>query len=154
MGRPYDRAQVDVILERMSAGESLSAICREDGMPPRSTFAKWAYDDVDGLFDRYARAKELRAEVLADELTEIADDGRNDWMQRMLESGATENAVNHEHLARSRLRVDTRKWIASKLMPRQFGDKTAVEHSGGMTLKHEDTRAPIESLMTEYKPKE
>jgi hypothetical protein len=83
---------------------------------------------------------------LADELLEIADDGTNDWMKRFGKDGEDLGwALNGEHIARSRLRVDTRKWLLSKCLPKVFGDRIATEHSGptaavplihsGMTVK-------------------
>lgn len=68
---------------------------------------------------------------MADELLDIADDGSNDWMER--EGGADGQAgyaVNGEVLARSRLRVDTRKWIVCKMLPKVYGDKHRHEHGG------------------------
>jgi hypothetical protein len=70
---------------------------------------------------QYARAREAQADFLAEEILQIADDGENDTY-------ATENgpAVNHDVVQRSRLRVDARKWLASKLAPKKYGDKLAV----------------------------
>jgi len=62
---------------------------------------------------------------MADELFEIADDGSNDWMIK----NEPENpgyAINGEHVSRSRLRLDTRKWALAKALPKIFGDKTVV----------------------------
>jgi transposase-like protein len=84
---------------------------------------------------------------LADELLEIADNGTNDWMKRFAKDGEDLGwAVNGEHIARSRLRVDTRKWLLSKCLPKVFGDRITTEHTGpnagpvpvihsGMTVK-------------------
>ena len=56
--------------------------------------------------------------AMADETLEISDDGTNDWMK-----DNEGYKVNGEHVARSRLRVDTRKWLLSKALPKIFGDK-------------------------------
>lgn len=66
---------------------------------------------------------------MADELLEVADDARNDWMERHGEEDAGW-VVNGEHIQRSRLRVDTRKWMLSKALPKVFGDKVTQEHIG------------------------
>ena len=63
---------------------------------------------------------------MADELLEIADDGSNDWMMRQ-HSGDQSYAANGEHIQRSRLRLDTRKWLLSKALPKIYGDKLPVE---------------------------
>jgi len=67
-------------------------------------------------------------EAWADEIVEIADDGSNDWMQRRLKDGSDETVMDHEHVSRSRLRVDTKKWLLSKLAAKTYGDK--VQHTG------------------------
>ena len=77
---------------------------------------------------QYARAKELQAEYLLGESVEIADDGTNDWMERQRQDGSV--AVDHEHIQRSKLRVDTRKWAMSKMAPKKYGERVAMEHSG------------------------
>jgi len=74
----------------------------------------------------YARAKEEMAEHFAEEMLEIADDGSNDWIERELERGNVIKVADHEHIARSRLRVDTRKWLMSKLLPKRYGETLDV----------------------------
>jgi hypothetical protein len=77
---------------------------------------------------QYARAKEAQADAFAEEMLDIADDGTNDWMTKRF--GETEVEMpNPEVLQRSKLRVDTRKWLMSKLQPKKYGEKLAVEHS-------------------------
>ena len=71
---------------------------------------------------------------VASKTADIADDGTNDWQERQNKDGSSYIALNTEHVQRSRLRVDTRKWIASKLKPKKYGDKQAVEHSGNIAL--------------------
>ena len=63
---------------------------------------------------------------MADEMLEIADDGSNDWMLRN-GSGKELHGLNGEHIQRSRLRLDTRKWLLSKALPKIYGDKLPVE---------------------------
>lgn len=66
---------------------------------------------------------------MADEILEISDDGSNDWMERLGKEGEPAGwQLNGEHVQRSRLRVDTRKWILSKLAPKRYGDK--LQHTG------------------------
>lgn len=67
---------------------------------------------------------------MADELLEIADDGSNDWMEKTVGSGETITVVDHEHVQRSRLRVDTRKWYLSKLAPKRYSEKLATDDTG------------------------
>lgn len=125
----YDKAIFDVICKRMSAGESLRAICKDDGMPAPSTVRLWVLQDQE-YAERYARARSDLYEHWADEILDIADDGKNDFMEREKEAGRVETVPDHEHINRSRLRVDSRKWLLSKLVPKQYGDKQTLEHTG------------------------
>ena len=124
------------ILTRMASGESLTSICRDEDMPAKSTVLLWAATDRNGFSDRYEKACEARAHHWADELLDIADDSTNDWM--MHNDG--ENAgwkANGEAIQRARLRVDTRKWLLSKLLGR-YADKQDLNHTssdGSMTPK-------------------
>lgn len=90
-------------------------------MPDKTTVFKWLRERPEFLA-QYARAKEESADALADEMLDIADDGSNDWMElhHRENVGWVENG---EAMQRSRLRVDTRKWIASKLKPKKYGEK-------------------------------
>lgn len=116
-------------------------------MPARSTVYDWIVDNVDGFADRYARARDLGLDEMADELLEIADDGRNDYIQ-------TEDGLvfNKEHVLRSRLRVEARKWYLAKLAPKRYGDRIAHEHSGPdgdpiqLAIEQETLRAFLEAV--------
>lgn len=138
-GRPskYDPDKADEILELLSEGQTLREICRRDGMPPATTVRTWARDNREGFSERYALAREVGCFEMVDEIIEIADDGQNDWMAR---NGQGDEAagwqVNHEHIQRSRLRIDTRKWLASKVLPKVFGDKVELgDESMGELVK-------------------
>ena len=126
VGRPskYSQELIDTICERISDGEGLRSICRDKAMPSRQTVCTWLRTKPDFL-DRYAQARELQADALFDEILEIADDGRNDWMEANDEDGTAK--LNGEHIARSRLRVDARKWMAGKLRPKKYGDRQIIE---------------------------
>lgn len=129
-GRPTDYCLETVfrICERLVEGESLRAICRDPEMPGIATVFRWLHAH-ETFREQYAHARECQADTFADELTEIADDGRNDWMQ----ANGGEDAgwkANGENVQRARLRVDTRKWIASKLKPKKYGDKIETTHQG------------------------
>lgn len=122
-GRPskYTKKLAESICKRMASGDSLRTICRNDNMPNKSTIMLWVANDREGFSDQYAKAFEARMYHHADELLDIADDGSNDFM----EDNNSENQgykTNGEAIARSRLRVDTRKWLMSKLLPR-YADK-------------------------------
>jgi hypothetical protein len=110
-------------------------------MPDKSTVFRWLAVN-EPFRDQYARAREAQADYYAEEIIDISDDGSNDWMERRSEAekGAGVNTgwvLNGEHVQRSKLRVDARKWIASKLKPKVYGDKLAVggdENAGPISI--------------------
>lgn len=135
MARPSEFTQevADKICEGLMDGRSLRNVCLEDDMPSKTTVFRWL--QVNEKFsDQYARARAVQAEIYADEINDIADDGSNDYMTITV-NGHEKEVVNQENIQRSRLRVDSRKWIASKLLPKVYGDKQQVEHTGKLTLE-------------------
>lgn len=121
-GRPstFDEAKAKAICDMIVDGTSLRSACASVGLPP-STFLRWC-DDHPELGEQYAKHRRLQAELLAAELLEIADDKSNDVI--VTEDGR--KIANTEFISRSRLRVDTRKWILSKMLPKVYGDKLAI----------------------------
>ena len=129
-GIEYSEAVAQIICDRIASGESVRSISRSSGMPHEVTIYRWVADDREGFRARYTRAREAQAERMADEILEIADDGSNDWMEF---EGKT--LVNHEYINRSRLRVDSRKWLMARLAPKKWGEKLDVEQNGTLVVK-------------------
>jgi len=127
VGRPtlYTQELADTICERLSNGESMRSIARDESMPAMSSLFKWLRE-IEAFSQQYAISKEESADALFEELLDIADNSTNDYMMRQSKSGEEYEAVNPEAIARSRLRVDTRKWALSKLKPKKYGDRIAV----------------------------
>lgn len=112
-----------------TSNKSMKTICDELGLKVISIL-NWLSEGHEGhkpqFCTDYARAKEMQADFLAEEILAIADDGSNDYMT--IEKGDKEyNVENKEVTNRSRLRVDSRKWIASKLKPKRYGDKIEID---------------------------
>lgn len=131
-GRPaiYTQELADEVCSRLADGDSLRTVCIADDMPSMTTVFKWLRENEE-FAKQYARAKEESATALFEEIFDIADDGTNDWMEaRDKEGNAIGWRENGEALQRSRLRVDTRKWALSKLVPKKYGDKVTTEHTG------------------------
>jgi hypothetical protein len=125
------------ILARLEMGESLRAICRDENMPSEVSVRRWSLDAKHPFSAQFARAREVGYLRMAEELLEICDDGTNDYVEREGKDGSTYSAVDHEHISRSKLRVDTRKWVLSKMLPKVYGDKTVVEGSSDDgSIKH------------------
>lgn len=131
-GRPtiYTSKLADAICRRLATGESLRRICRDDGMPAESTVRAWALDDINGFNARYTRARNLGLDCMADEMLEIADDGRNDTY---LDDNGKEK-VDYDNVKRSTLRVTTRQWLLEKLASRKYGNKQELDVNGNLTL--------------------
>lgn len=116
----------DIICDRLSGGESLTSICKDDGMPAKVTVFKWIRNDAE-FANQYARAREAQAEHYLDEIIQISDDSVLDT-EINPESG--NEVTNHDVIQRAKLRVDTRKWAMSKLAPKKYGDRIQNEHTG------------------------
>jgi hypothetical protein len=129
-GRPslYTPELAAIICDRLSSGESLRQVCRDESMPCTSTVLKWVRE-IEEFSQQYAKARDALVEHWAEEIIEIADDGSNDWVQSQDENNPGYR-VNGEHINRSRLRVDTRKWLLSKLAAKRYGDRISAEVSG------------------------
>ncbi len=123
-GRPstYTQEMADTICERLAVGESLRAICREDDMPGLSTVFKWLTKQPE-FVEQYTRAREEQAEALADEIVSIADEVEVTAKQ---DGEDVRLALDATAVARNRLRVEARKWVASKLKPKKYGDRQVL----------------------------
>lgn len=99
----YTSKIADEIIRRMSEGESLSKICESDSIPTKGAVLSWVTTNRNGFFDRYDKAFKVRAYSMLEDLIDLSDD-------------------DEKETNRSRLQVDTRKWIVSKMIPK-FSDK-------------------------------
>jgi hypothetical protein len=107
----------DEICVRIASGESLRKICKDDKMPALVNVWRWLNDD-EALSKQYTHAREEQAETLADEIQEICDAEMPMDAFGKIDAGAVNQA---------RLKIDARKWIASKLKPKRFGDYTKIQ---------------------------
>ncbi len=133
----YTDTLSDEICEEIAFTEKgLEKLCEDfSHWPSARTIHRWI--ETNEVFrQKYARARERQADYLAQQIIEIADDGRRDYT--VDEEG--HETVDHDHIARARLRVDARKWAASKLAPKKYGDKIQNEHSGGIEVTTKDQR--------------
>jgi hypothetical protein len=126
MARPssYTDVIADEICERLANGESLRRICLTPNFPRQATVFRWLAAN-EGFRERYACAREAQADVLADEIIDIADGKVGEY-----EEGAKPDVM------RDKLAVDARKWVAAKLRPTKYGDKLDLT-SGGDKLGRE-----------------
>lgn len=129
VGRPTDYSPelVARICEELVEGHSLRSICKRDDFPAISTVFLWLTKHPE-FVEQYTRAREEQAETLAAEIVDIADEGET----KTIVGGDGTSFVVYDStaVARNRLRVDARKWVASKLKPKVYGDKNTTELTG------------------------
>ena len=100
-----------------------------DELPVKDTINQWRYR-YPGFSALYAKAKLIQADRLAEDILDIADEARGDIK---LDDDGNE-VLNSEFVARSRLKIDTRKWLAAKLLPRQYGNHTEENKNASDSL--------------------
>jgi hypothetical protein len=127
------------ICAQIAHGKSLVSICKQEGFPSVETVYLWLRDESKKDFlNTYTRAREDQADTLADEILDIADEATTTVKEH---DGFTEVVFDNTAVARNRLRVESRKWIASKLKPKKYGDKVEVDnkHSGIVAVSLSET---------------
>ncbi len=110
----YTKETAEAVLAELASGQTLSAICRKEGMPSRAEVWRWIKGNENGFRDSYAQAREIQAEVWADEIREKAA------------------VADPENVQVVRLQVDLEKWLMARNHPVRFGDKIQQEHSGSV----------------------
>lgn len=134
LGRPskFNKRVAMAILNGISDGLSLKSICKADDMPDRVTVYGWLASDSNVIDDKpfsylYDCARADGTDSMADDIQELSD----------------EAGLSKEAILKARLQVDTRKWIASKLKPRKYGDKLDMTSDGdkleGLVIVRSDT---------------
>lgn len=106
------------LLDRVSNGESLNAICTLPDMPARKTVYEWLKNNPEFL-SGYEFAIAMRGEKMAEEIIEIADE--------LPPTDGETGKIDSAWVAWQKNRVDARKWTASRLLPKKYGDKLDVE---------------------------
>lgn len=113
---------------------------KDKTFPAARTIRTWI-DENPEFAALYARAKQVQLHNLADQIIEISDDDSQDEI--FTDEG--KRLLNAEFVQRSKLRVDSRKWLLSKLMPKVYGDR--IEHAGEMTIKTKELPASVEEFV-------
>jgi hypothetical protein len=131
MARPssYTPEIGNLICELMAEGKGLRQVCEAEHMPSRNTVMRWV-EANDVFRGQYARAREAMYDWIAEEAIRIADDSSGDYFIED-RNGQSVVVPDHARVQRSRLQVDTRRWLLSKLS-RRYGDRPepAAEHEG------------------------
>lgn len=129
-GSVYTDAIARKICERIMRKETLEAICSEPGMPAIRVVIRWlANPKLADFREMYYYARRVQAEMLIDEIITIADGTDKDWVPTYDRHGV-QNGMrpDNDAIQRSRVRIDTRKWLAARLVPRIYGEHVQVDH--------------------------
>lgn len=135
LGRPTKFCQEysDLICDGIANGKSMVAVINEHPqLPSYVTIAAWLIKGEQGIepfntfLKSYVQAREIQADYLADEILDISDNNRGDTIT----DSSGNPRCDNEWVNRSKLRVDARKWVASKLRPKKYGDFNRSELSG------------------------
>ena len=136
MARPSKRSpQVeDEICRRLSEGETLRAICRDEGMPPWRSVYDWIAQD-EGFAARFARAREVGADAIAEETLDILD--------APPERTNTEHGdkVDSGYVAWQKNRAEQRLKLLAKWFPKKYGDKQEIDLNVNSALAERLARA-------------
>lgn len=128
IGRPTiynDELAIDICRKISSQSKGITRLCKENpNFPDRSTIFEWRLTNPE-FSDLYDKAKLAQIEVLHDDLIEISDDTSLD----LVENDKGHMVCNNEFINRSRLKIDTRKWILERLAPKKFGTKQEMTRS-------------------------
>lgn len=131
VGRPslYTDKLAAAVCQLVKQGYTLRQIGALPNMPTKTTLINWL--DKPEFLDQYARAHEIQALVMEDDIRDIAEDSRNDWVERENKSGGVELIPNEELISRKRLRIDTLRWLMTCKAPKRFGKQVAVTGKDG-----------------------
>lgn len=129
MARPskYSQQLADAICELLVDGKSLRTICSTAKMPSRSTVIRWLAVN-EAFRNQYARARELQADTLAEEILDIADKAVLGERLKKDGKGKVLERQTGDMVERSKLMIDARKWYAGKLQPKKYGERVALDH--------------------------
>jgi hypothetical protein len=119
----FNQAIADAVCDMLEDGASLRKACESVGTT-HSTIIHWTKEN-EAFLNQYTRAREVGYKLLADEIIDIADEKE---VQVRYDGEDTTLDLSPTAIARNRLRVDTRKWMLSKMLPKIYGDK--LELSG------------------------
>lgn len=135
VGRPtrYSPAMALRICQSLAEGRSLRSACLLKGMPHLSTVLRWV-NDYPEFREQYARAREARADMLAEDMLRIADTPQ---LGVTIKDGPKGKEVTKgDMIDHRRLQVDVRKWNAARMAPKKYGDRSETTHKG-------DPMAPV-----------
>ena len=143
----------DAICLHLAEGKTLRKIAAMDGMPAVSTVLLWVVkgfrdDEAYKAFsEQYSLAREAQSEMFMDEVVEIADDDSEDYRE-LGDGEGPRVAVNHEHISRSKIRIETRLKVVEKFAAKRYGPK--ADTNVNVTVGTRPLPEQDEALLAEY----
>lgn len=134
-GRPttYNSVIADSICDQLALGRSIIQISDDPDYPAESTIYNWL-NRFPEFLEKYTRARELQAEHYASEIVALADTPVEARKTLIRPDGSEEITIG-DAIERSKLQIEARKWIAMKLLPKKYGERLGLEHSGESELR-------------------
>lgn len=123
----FTQEVADTICNRLLEGESLTHICTDSTLPNKPCILKWLRDFPE-FATQYAHAREMQMELMATEIIDISEE--EPMMTITFGENGSKECIDNAGIQRNRLRVDTRKWLMSKLAPKKYGEKVQQEVTG------------------------
>jgi hypothetical protein len=123
----YTPEIAELILDELCSGRSLADICGDPAMPSIRTVHLWVQQDREGFGARYRDARDIGCSTLAGQMLQIADDTSADRTERRNKDGTIEFVVDQGIIKRSLVRIGTRQWLLSKMLPKRFGDRPNLD---------------------------
>src|SRR4051812_28321238 len=145
LGRPpkFNPEIGNEVCELIACGWSLRKASAARGIP-HETVLRWAVRYPD-FRHQYAQARALRVDWMTEEMLDIADDATNDWA---LDKEGNPKKVDREAVLRSKLRLETRQWLATRLDPQQWGDRQRIDvHDDWSLLTIEERERKAEEII-------
>lgn len=134
-GRPskYTPELVSEICERLSVGEPLAQICREDHMPSDTTVRNWMNEDK-AISSDIARARVAGFDYLASQCLQIAESPPERTATGSIDTGSVQHA---------KLRIETRLKLLAKWDPKRYGEKLELSGDSENPLRIETIKRVI-----------
>ncbi len=124
----YTKQIAAEVCRRLAECGSLRKVCRGKGMPAESTVREWVLDDREGFAAQYAKAHDLGVQVIAEDMIEIADTTQQGTKTTEKPNGV--ETTTGDMIEHRKLRVDVRKWYLSKIAPKRYGERVAMQQLG------------------------
>ena len=141
-GIEFSQEIVAAVCAEIARGKKLVDVCEMDGMPSRPAFYKWMKTHP-GVVDMYARAREERADLIADEILEIADAP----IEEPEDEDVAAKVKFRQSLEQRRQMIDARKWAAAKLNPKVYGDRVNLDADIRMPVSDEQLKSRLAQLI-------